>query len=781
MGRGPGRGASFSYFAFDPNLKPTPEFRFIRHLSFVIRHSVAVLLLLALTAPVRAEDFGDITISANAMYSGQTFHGYAETRVVLQNHSPGKTHAVTLTIPNYAYGSHGNGINRISRTVKLAPDSREIVSLLQPPLQLHGDNQLRVEVDGQHEGEIRAPNANNHCNTYSRSGAAATVFISRSLDYDAVEQVYHAGRGGFTAAMATGAPDTTSGGYQPTCWMPDTRRGSQTNWLELDYATPQTVDKVTVYNTQAIAPTGTITLLSAAGNNLASVPMVGGRSVPPSTPTPAGWTFEYDVPTNREPVKSVWLNFEKFPPHNLAIDAVEISGPEGTQWAVDARASSDNSASAPAYTPPASRSSDNIQSLRAEAPVSEWSENWLAYTPFDVIVLHESDLSAMPAAVFGALGDYVQAGGAVVVFGKKDLPPAWHGTLRKPLPDGLEYNLGFGRCALLPTLNLATLSPKTLQLLREAARAGSLYWQSLPSDGGTANAALPVVENLKIPTRGIVVIMVLFIVAIGPVNIILLNRRQRRTWLLWTIPAISFATTLFVFGYSLLREGITPDTRLTGLTLLDQTTHHATTIGATAFYCPLTPSGGLRFDYGTEATPLVAIGYGAGTSREVDWSQSQNLLRGWVSSRVPAHFHLRKVEARRERLQIISENGQVKVMNSLGAPIKSLWYADAKMKCYAAHDVAAGQVTGLVPAVAFPTPEKAGAHGLLQEISYVARTDALAEHAAEYLTPNSYVAVLDGNPFLENALGSAASPKRTKASAVVYGLLEPAETKGGPQ
>ena len=80
-------------------------------------------------------------------------------------------------------------------------------------------------------------------------------------------------------------------------------------------------------------------------------------------------------------------------------------------------------------------------------------------------------------------------------------------------------------------------------------------------------------------------------------------------------------TTLLVFAYSLLREGITPDTRIAGMTLLDQVNHRAATIGVAAFYCPLTPSSGLHFDFGTEASPLVTVGYGSGgSSREVDWS-----------------------------------------------------------------------------------------------------------------------------------------------------------------
>jgi hypothetical protein len=46
---------------------------------------------------------------------------------------------------------------------------------------------------------------------------------------------------------------------------------------------------------------------------------------------------------------------------------------------------------------------------------------------------------------------------------------------------------------------------------------------------------------------------------------------------------------------------------------------------------------------------------------------------------------------------------------------------------------------------------------------------------SHYLLPNSYIALLNENPFIENGLGSASSPKRTKSSAVVFGLVDPAD------
>ena len=98
----------------------------------------------------------------------------------------------------------------------------------------------------------------------------------------------------------------------------------------------------------------------------------------------------------------------------------------------DARASSDNSASAGSYAP--GRPSENVQTLRAESPVSEWSENWLAYTPFDAVMISAADMNALTPGVSGALADYLFAGGNIFVAGKKQLPAAWHTLTQTPSP-----------------------------------------------------------------------------------------------------------------------------------------------------------------------------------------------------------------------------------------------------------------------------------------------------------------------------------------------------------
>ena len=719
-----------------------------------------------------AEQFGDVLVAPQAMYTGNTFHGYAEIRVALENHSPGRAHEVTLILPNRAW-NNGNSIDRLSRTVTLAPGARVTVSLLQPPLPANGDGSIRVEVDHHNEGMVRAPNANDHMAGYSRA-SQPVVFISRNLDSEAVERVLDANRGGFTAAMATGAPDAGSGGgYQTRAWMPDTRNYGSTNWLELDYATPLAADKITIYQTGSFAATGEIRLTGVSGTNLARLPLSAGRIAPGG-----GRTVEFTLPATAEPVKTLRLNFGTTPPYNIAIDAVQISGPSGSAaWAAEAHASSDNSAQSASYGPRAGPT-DAPESLRAELPVSELSENWLAYTPFDAVVLCAADFNSMPSGVLAALGNYLQSGGNIFISGRDDLPETWRGSQKTSLDDGFAYHAGLGICVVSPAKNFSNLSPKTVSFVRNTVNNSAHYWQSLPDDSGAANAAFPVVANVKIPVRGIVFIMLAFVVLIGPVNLILLNRWKKRTWMLGTVPAISFATTLLVFVYSLLREGITPDVRITGLTVLDQAGHHATTVGAAAFYCPLTPSQGLHYHEETEVTPLAHVGYDrSGTAREVDWTQAQHLGRGWVSARVPAYFHLRKSEARRERLQLENENGQWQVLNGLGAPIKSLWLADAGGKIYQAHNLAAGQKAGLIAASHARVSGQLGAGALFQEIGFATHLNGLGGDTDKYLRPGTYIAELDGNPFIENALGAAASPKRTRTAAVVYGLLDPLATQ----
>jgi hypothetical protein len=160
----------------------------------------------------------------------------------------------------------------------------------------------------------------------------------------------------------------------------------------------------------------------------------------------------------------------------------------------------------------------------------------------------------------------------------------------------------------------------------------------------------------------------------------------------------------------------------------------------------------------------------------VDWTQAQHLRRGWVSARVPAIFHIRKSEIRRERLQVQKDHGQLKIVNGLGAPIESLWLAAADGKVYLAKNVAAGQMATLSADTNSVSLDQPDAAALLRDLTFAVHDDSLDANVPKYLSPGSYLARLQGNPFIENALGAASSPLRTKTESVVLGRLEPSET-----
>ncbi|HPU57537.1 MAG TPA: hypothetical protein PLH97_14855, partial [Verrucomicrobiota bacterium] len=394
---------------------------------------------------------------------------------------------------------------------------------------------------------------------------------------------------------------------------------------------------------------------------------------------------------------------------------------------------------------------------------------------YDAIAVSASELRSARPAVLNALWHYVECGGVLFVLGPGEAPASWRRAGEAPLSNGRLLTAGFGKCFLLDAEQPGGIGAATAKAMMAALDDAAAMWRSLP-DENTANSFYPVVENAQIPVRGMVFIMLVFVIVIGPANLIYLSWTGRRTWLLWTIPAISVLATVMVFAYTTLREGITPDVRMEALTFLDQSTRRAASVGITAFYCPLTPSGGLFFSAETEATALVqGWNHQSDSSREVDWTRGQHFRRGWVTARVPAHFWLRKAETRRERIQLEMEGGKLIAVNGLGAPIQSLWLSDHDGRIYTATNVAAGQRTVLLPSsAAVSTSKEVPLRALASTALGYSPWEKAAGDVLSLLTPGSYIAELEGNPFVENALGARSITSRSRIKSTVYGLLEPA-------
>lgn len=411
--------------------------------------------------------------------------------------------------------------------------------------------------------------------------------------------------------------------------------------------------------------------------------------------------------------------------------------------------------------------------IRTELDAPAWKENWLAYSSFDGIFLSEADLKRMPPNAREAVLRYVECGGSLVVAGSMDIPHPWK---NQPwhTPSGLKgYAYGFGQCILIPTLAPEQLNRDQIQCLQRTWGHSLQPWTAERSIQG-ANASFPVIDKITVPYRALFVIMIVFAVLIGPVNLFILHRMNRPIWALWTIPLVSAITAGIVIVYAFASEGITPTLRIESVTILDQSSHRAATLGMASYYCPLTPRAGLRFGYDTEVSRFVEENWrhrNASSGRTVDWTRDQHLASDWVSARVPAPFLLRKSERRRERVEITRTDGGLAVVNGLGADIRNLWVADGDGKVYAASGISMGkQITLSAAEKNLRAPSVANRlasfyAGANWQVSAVAPSNA----PAQLLAPGTYVALLDSCPFMEKALSGKA---RENTRSVILGFWE---------
>jgi hypothetical protein len=405
-----------------------------------------------------------------------------------------------------------------------------------------------------------------------------------------------------------------------------------------------------------------------------------------------------------------------------------------------------------------------------EARVTSWSRHWLGYSGHDGVVLAEADLKAFRPRERAALGQYVECGGSLLILGSFRAPAAWNRT-RIQLDGMTTYYPGFGQCLVVQETDINKWEPDQWHVIAAMWDRSARPWEDVqtPSD---AQQRFPVVENIRIPVRTLFVVLLIFSLMIGPLNIYVLTRSRRRFWLLWTVPVVSFLTCAAVAGFMILSEGWQGYARIGGMTILDETTGRASSAGWLGLYPLTTPEGGLHFHTDTEITPHLRPerqGYRTGSPRTIEWTDDQILRSGWVTARMPAHFLVRSSERREEHLDVSKEtDGSLTVVNALGVPIVSLWVADAAGKIYTASDISAGGKATLTATAR----NAAGTGARLREAyskDWLRLVDTISAAPEEYLRLGCYLAVLDSAPFFQTGLRSAVMrPSRS----VILGIMK---------
>lgn len=387
--------------------------------------------------------------------------------------------------------------------------------------------------------------------------------------------------------------------------------------------------------------------------------------------------------------------------------------------------------------PPALKSGSGHEYILANISVGEWSDNWLAFSRYPLIVTAREDFDKMSAGTRNALINYAECGGILLVSGELGVLNPWR-SFKKTLGDWNIYSAGFGKIITASKPFNQIPRNKWNQILRMTNAVVTALKTDIPVS--SANSFFPVVKKLNISAGTIFFIMLVFAILIGPVNIFILSRKKRKIWLLWTVPAGALLFTLILLIYALTSETWGGHTRSCTLTVLDENTQRAISIGRLAYFYPIPPSGGLRF------SPNSEIGtYGINYSNRlysIDWTNGQHFKSGWLIAKTPCQLTLRKNEPRRERLDINRHNGKLTITNGLGAHIKKLTLWDFDNKRYTASEVKPGAKIELTPT---PPDGRSKTDDLYLDFS----TNTLVLRDDFKLKPGSYTATLSGNPFVE--------------------------------
>ncbi len=413
-----------------------------------------------------------------------------------------------------------------------------------------------------------------------------------------------------------------------------------------------------------------------------------------------------------------------------------------------------------------------IKPFRFEGDGAAWPRHWLAYSAFDSCLIAAADYERMPEDARSALRDYAAIGGHVAFMGMSALPGGWESDWQRNVASGVRLGevtgIGFGRASTFTAAVIPALASNDLVRLVAGWAESARPWIAR-TDSNTDNLKeIPVAANVRVPARSFLAILLVFALLAGPGAVLYTQRTNRRIWLLAIVPGFSLLFSLAILIYALLSEGITPSLHRQSLTLLDQARRHAATFGTLGVYAPVSLRDGLHFDHGTEITPLSAVRSGG-----IAIGRGQHYVSGWVQPRMPAFFSLRRSETRAERLVVTSTaTGVVEVVNALGAPILRLQLCDQRGNLFETRDLAPGERRALVSArkrlrgaaavecqIRLPGQRASDAGWRFKDLA----AKLMDEKADASLAPaaGTFVAVLDGAPFLEDPLAYC----RIKATA----------------
>lgn len=290
-------------------------------------------------------------------------------------------------------------------------------------------------------------------------------------------------------------------------------------------------------------------------------------------------------------------------------------------WASESDSRNFSKACTASHTPMGPSSGVQDALLQMEPDVLP--DNWLCYSPFLIILVHEPVYNRMAPAQRKALLKWVGAGGDLVIYGT-DRP-------------GRQSNL------LGHVVYHAGDPFKFPYLDQRVDYRQKFQWEQYYQGGRITD--FPYDIKGRIGKIGGFILATLFVILAGPVNYLYFRKKKNVRMILVSLPVISIAFCLVIIFYFFVTQGFSKKGGSFSVTRLDETEDEAMTFSIHSLYSGMYPFGGFSFDRETAFYPMSLSG-----DYQIVLSGKQNLKSGIFSPGSNFHYFTMNPHSTRERL-----------------------------------------------------------------------------------------------------------------------------------
>lgn len=359
-----------------------------------------------------------------------------------------------------------------------------------------------------------------------------------------------------------------------------------------------------------------------------------------------------------------------------------------------------------------------MENYTTEFTPSLLSDDWRAYSGFDAIICTDDDWLEMSASAKNAILEWNRLGGNILIYKLKSAS-----NFNSLKIDNSEENINkesitrsFGKVTIKPLSEIKSLNVKQAAQLINPPQIDNSKISRINQDyqtgfGNSATWSLQkALGKLNFSPFYLILILIIFGIMVGPVNLFVFAKAGQRHRLFITTPIIALSASLLLILLIIIQDGFgghgqriqlmevrsdegenkayvwQEQVARTGVILNSSFETSAPT------YISPVPIERSRFsrvttDGGGGACNYTAAHGETGLSASGDWFQSRSLHGHYLESVMPT----------RGRIDLISNQGAPLISATFNFEIQSLFYIDNTGKMWEAYNITAGDSVELTP------------------------------------------------------------------------------------